>query len=146
MQKKNKVNPSSTFLQDCENRRILVGNMRKMHPDYTLQQIGEQFGISRERVRQILNLLGIETKSSDRLLIGKFCERCGTATISKKKTYCKQCQYELHHVPLICDNCGTLFWRLASGVLKYSGRENNYNHSFCNRSCFWNWMRTKPVA
>ena len=44
-----------------ENRAI-VASLRNTHPEWTLQQIADEVGISRERVRQLLVKLGLPTK------------------------------------------------------------------------------------
>ena len=42
--------------------RIKVASLRNNHPEWTLQQIADEVGISRERVRQLLIKLGLPTK------------------------------------------------------------------------------------
>ena len=44
-----------------ENRRR-VAYLRHSHPEWTLQQIANEIGISRERVRQLLVKLGLPTR------------------------------------------------------------------------------------
>lgn len=120
-----------------------IVKMREKFPCYTLQRIGDEFGVTRERIRQILSSEGRETKSLQRLTPRR-CQRCG-AKISTNRLHCKKCQYELHHVQLECGYCGKLFWRRVSEVLHYSfidGLEikNARQHYFCNRSCFGKWV------
>ena len=43
--------------------RLKVASLRNNHPEWTLQQIADEVGISRERVRQLLVKLGLPTKS-----------------------------------------------------------------------------------
>jgi len=47
------------------NRELAV-ELRKQHPEYTLQQIGYTLGITRERVRQLLKRAGIQTTGTKR--------------------------------------------------------------------------------
>ena len=42
--------------------RLKVASLRNNHPEWTLQQIADEVGISRERVRQLLVKLGLPTK------------------------------------------------------------------------------------
>ena len=44
-----------------ENRRR-VALLRNSHPDWTLQQIANEVGLSRERVRQLLMKSGLPTR------------------------------------------------------------------------------------
>jgi ribosomal protein S27AE len=137
MKQKTKA-PKSTFIFDCQSRRKSIAKMRKKFPCYTLQQIGNEFGISRERVRQVLNLMGEETKNL-RMITPDQCQRCGEI-VAKQRIYCGKCQHELHNVQLVCDQCGKMFWRRVSQVLTYPKR-GIYNHHFCDRDCFNQWTR-----
>lgn len=135
-----KIKVISTFRSDCDKRRKSIAKMREQFPCYTLQQIGDEFGVGRERVRQVLNLESVETKSLQRLTTGKKCQRCGEIISGRqRKDYCSKCRYELHHVQIVCDQCGKLFWRKASQVLVYPNRKMEHNHFFCNRVCFGKW-------
>ena len=128
----------STFYEDCESKQKAIADMRRKFPCYTLQQIGNEFGLSRERVRQILNSQGEETQSLRRVTPQQ-CQRCGDI-IAKNRIHCDKCQYELHHVQVICDQCGKLFWRSVSSVLQYSFlSDNKRQHYFCDRKCFGRW-------
>ena len=134
----------STFRSDCDKKRKSIAKMRKQFPCYTLQQIGDEFGIGRERVRQVLNLESVETRSLQRLTTGKKCQRCGDIISERqRKDYCSKCRYELHHVQIVCDQCGKLFWRKASLVLVYPNRKMEHNHFFCDRVCFGKWTGKK---
>ena len=42
--------------------RDRVALLRKSHPDWTLERIGTEVGITKERVRQLLNILGLPTR------------------------------------------------------------------------------------
>ena len=99
--------PFSTFYEDCESKRKSIARMRRRFPCYSLQQIGDKFGISRERVRQILNEMGEETKGLKRLMppTVRRCQRCEEEIVPIKVTYCAKCRYELHNVQIVCDQC-----------------------------------------
>jgi len=42
--------------------RNKVALLRKSHPDWTLKRIADDIGITKERVRQLLVILGLPTK------------------------------------------------------------------------------------
>ena len=42
--------------------RTRVADLRKSHPDWTLQRIGNTVGVTKERVRQLLKLQGLPTR------------------------------------------------------------------------------------
>lgn len=135
-----KIKVVSTFRSDCEKKRKSIAKMRKQFPCYTLQQIGDEFGVGRERVRQVLNLENVETRSLQRLITGKKCQRCDDIIPKGRQDYCVKCRYELHHVQITCDHCGRLFWRAVSSVLHYSFlTDNRRQHYFCDRTCFGKW-------
>ena len=60
-------------------------SLRQENPDFTLLQIGERVGVTRERVRQILKKHGLQTQSTaaaknlipKHLRKGEPCLRCG---------------------------------------------------------------------
>lgn len=70
--------------------RQQVAQVRVNNPRATLQEIGDNFCISRERVRQILKEEGLPTAAEvDRIL--KFCKTCGKKLKPVNKTgYCQQ--------------------------------------------------------
>ena len=43
----------------------LAIQLRIEHPEYKLKQIGDEIGVSRERVRQVLKKNGLDTVSTD---------------------------------------------------------------------------------
>ncbi len=68
-------------------RQVLIGHMATMRKEgHTLQSIGDTFGITRERVRQILN----KHYPGLNLAVHKFCIRCGKPTKVAMK-YCPEC-------------------------------------------------------
>ena len=109
--------------------------LRRNNPCYTLQQIANEFGVSRERVRQILSL---HQKRTRHLKTTKYCcLRCGVE-ITKNRKYCSQkCFFEDHNILVTCDHCGKQFYRMVSAVLSYPNRPMNpRNFIFCDKSCF----------
>ena len=46
--------------------RRRVAELRDMHPDWTLEEIGEDVGVTRERVRQLLSSESLRTTAYPR--------------------------------------------------------------------------------
>mgnify|MGYP003132019792 CR=1 FL=1 len=106
--------------------------LRQENPDYTLLQIGKQVGVSRERVRQVLQKNGLQTRSTaaakhlipKHLRKGDPCPRCGTPVpwvenlgVTKHSNgkyyqrggFQKYCSVECRRAPMtkyVCTNCG----------------------------------------
>jgi len=118
--------------------------MVKMRCDsgLTLQGIGDEFGVTRERVRQVLMGCGIDCRAfpeTNRVYnrTEVECEQCGKAfdvaahQVKKQKRYfCgKRCRYEYMHPTFTCDRCG-------SPMVKKNGRYGPFlacsNYPKCN--------------
>jgi hypothetical protein len=108
--------------------------MRNSIPCATLQEIGNKVGVSRERVRQILSRDSLSTKHYS---MTYHCNMCGEQIRKDNKSgYCKVCKVKAHLVPLICDQCGTLFYRPQSDVITAAKRTNGKDSlTFCTKSC-----------
>lgn len=126
---------------------ILVVELRKKYPCWTLQRIATDVGVTRERVRQILKKHNLPTKAQSPKL---FCRYCGieitcrngfrASHLSSNKTdLCSKChkEYELYTM-LECEECrGLFFRRTALVIFEFSRR--NYNHVWCSKSCQGKW-------
>ena len=129
--------------------------MVKMRCDsgLTLQGIGNEFGVTRERVRQVLMGCGIDCRTfpeTNRVYnrTEVECEQCGKAfevaahQVKKQKRYfCgKRCRYEYMHPTFVCDRCGKQFRRVRSQMsVKIGGsrRDPRYKGGkYCSEECY----------
>ena len=115
---------------------------KKGNPLFTCQRIAEQFGCTREYVRQILNKAGLPTSLR---LPKSLCPQCGEPK-RRQANLCPACSHKKHWVILQCTGCGQTFERRKSN---YKRNTMEYQHSstfsysgkvFCNRSCFGRWL------
>jgi len=68
--------------------RTKVVELRTHHPHMTLIEIGEEVGVTRERVRQILVSENLETRSTARIPIPMPpCRRCGNFVPYRKRIF-----------------------------------------------------------
>ena len=107
-------------------------SLRQENPDFTLLQIGERVGVTRERVRQVLKKNGLQTQSTaaakhlipKHLRKGEPCLRCSTPVpwvdnlaVTKHTNgryyqrggYQRYCSDECRRAPMtkyVCTNCG----------------------------------------
>lgn len=105
--------------------------LRKATPCLTLQEVGDKLGVSRERVRQLLNRAELPTMHYK---VTNRCSKCGVEVPkSNRSGLCKECKEESHRVPLICDQCGELFYRGQHQVISQSQPHTGY---YCSRQCY----------
>ena len=108
----------------------------------TLQAIGDKCGVSKERVRQILQSEGMETKHVD-TRTKYYCSRCGKRILDPytrengNKTprgLCYACSQEWHHVKVKCSVCGKEF-EIKTGVLMARLRRSKSKEIICSIAC-----------
>ena len=111
----------------------------KRNPCATLQQIGDKYDISRERVRQIIKkheLLHYD-QSVDKE--HKACLQCGKLIRPQNHKFCnKQCEYEYNHPFVECDQCHNLFRAKKGTFYGLSHKQSNgklKEHTFCSQTC-----------
>lgn len=116
-----------------------VVQLRQANPCASLQQIGSQVGISRERVRQILKRSQQPTRRYIRRQL-YYCLVCGKST--PNKNWCsQQCKYEYSYPWVECTQCHNLFRRRASNIIhpaydaRYTGKG-----IFCSKKCRGIWL------
>lgn len=110
------------------------------HGDLTV--VADKFGVSRERVRQLANQLGMGRLQKDRPVLT--CGGCGKVEPTGTKSLCFECRW----VELPCNQCGELVRRSAARIAWRFGRTSQTPHGpaeytgrvFCNRSCQGAWM------
>lgn len=114
-------------------RRVVA--MRRKNPCATMAEIGARVGVSRQRVSLILTRAGLPTRAVHPKKSWE-CPVCGRVT---EHRFCSDaCLRAWHRVPLICDNCGKVYYRLRSTVTKAVA--NSRRHSFCSQRCHGAWL------
>ena len=132
-------------------RNAQIVAMARQEPVPTLQEIGDKFGLTRERVRRILAKRNV-TKPSRRIPIKqrpcKFigCQNYHTA---KRHRYCDEHAYDSHNGRktlshqfrvLTCSKCGTKYQR-SEHFMKTTGLRNGKPiGTFCSRECFGGYV------
>ena len=117
--------------------------VRLANPCLTLESIGTRFGITRERVRQILAHKGVETRHK-RLVDRYECLQCHESFVPKSYlvkrgtpwvyTYCgRACKSVSNLVDLICIQCGGPYQRPITHLKRSNSR-------FCTKVCFGSYM------
>lgn len=117
-------------------RRERICRLRQDNPCLTLRELGSKVGLTRERVRQILEAESQPTKAVKRpeQIV---CINCGAAfqPYGHRRCCCSpECHKAQHWVSLTCDWCGRLFPRQQSTVLYYA-RNKPDRKWFCGRRC-----------
>lgn len=110
-----------------------IADLRIQHPDWTLQRISDEKGISKERVRQILIQLGLKTKA---VRTYKYtCSNCGGRKENKFNTYCPPCRLILkpRWTTVTCTGCGIKFERRTfihkRNIRVHPGKGNTIFHN-----------------
>lgn len=122
-----------------------VCTLRQQNPCLTLIEIGDQLGVTRERVRQILKKEGMSTRALYVPKYGRFsCVVCDKVFVPERATstrlYCSvQCQKEAAMITLSCDWCGNLFKRPIYKEKPTLARHPGKN-VFCNKHCYGSWF------
>ncbi len=120
-------------------RTQAIIEIRKSNPCATLKQIGDKIGVTRERVRQILNENRLPTIHWKQKYL---CIVCGSEIKERNRkwkhsAFCSvECGKKYHHPTLICDQCGKAFTRQLSYIL----RTKNDAGTFCSRQCYGKWL------
>ena len=108
--------------------------LRKHHPEMTLQAIGTELGISRERVRQILTSENLETRSVGRIPEPMpLCRTCNNPVPIRRRIYCSsECQRPYGKTTVNCHFCNTEITLMTS---QYNARTSRNVHIHCSREC-----------
>ena len=107
-----------------------VFTLREDHPDWTLDAIGKEVGVTRERVRQILKKKGMPTKSKR---IPKLCSVCGVRVEASRKFCSPECRRKNSSITFQCSFCGVdVTW--ARSVYNAQKRRG-YKNIHCSREC-----------
>ena len=138
-----------------------VIDLRITHPDWTLEQISQTVKRTKQRIAQILQSEGLETRSTkaaysrlpSHLKKGKPCLQCGTSITYKLRSYgggyypryCSLiCRERYYHIDVTCSNCKKIFV-LRRGQVK--ARKSRNKDLFCSHSCrsktYWAIVRNE---
>lgn len=128
-------------------RHLTVNDLRTLHPDWTLRQIGTVVGLSRERVRQLLKAAGHATihKGWGR---HRHCSTCGRLKPDSKHRLCFIClPHYLERAPRATRPCSYCKKPITRRVSQWKGSERNplssrSNLAFCNKVCHGRWLGT----
>jgi len=113
------------------NRAAAIIELRKANPCLTLDKVGRLTGVTRERVRQILRGVGMETKAPRPKQQRYTCMMCGAVTINRR--FCsRECLSKDAWVEVACDECGRLK-RIGKSALIARTKWNK--HFYCSRVC-----------
>jgi len=124
--------------------RDKLAKMRWMNPCATLQEISEHFGVSRERIRQVLNELELPTRHYTETKMVS-CLQCGSP-IKEGKEFCgRNCQNAYNTILITCSQCGQLMERKACQTLLTESKiKNGYKGNFfCSKRCRGFWLAEK---
>ena len=120
-------------------RNQIIIDFRLEHPELTLEAIGKEFDLTRERIRQILKEAEVETKSStfiqreEERLIVPDCIRCGKPVSKKRLQFCSmECRYPLGSTTFACAFCGI---EKTIRTTTYIERTSRYLKLHCSRTC-----------
>lgn len=121
--------------------RDKLAKMRWTNPCATLQEMGDRFGVSKERVRQVLNEMDLPTRHfSEKKMVS--CLKCGNP-IKEGKEFCdRECQNDYNTILITCSQCGNLMERKACKTLLTEnkirlGYKGNF---FCSKRCQGFWL------
>jgi len=111
-----------------------IVQFKLMNPTMALRKIGEIFGISGERVRQICSVYQVETK---RIISSHPCKGCGESIVGQvAKKFCStECLFHYLYTALICNSCNQIFYRRRTIVLKQEDDPRYKGRNYCSRVC-----------
>lgn len=120
-------------------RNAALCQMARDNPCLSRSAIAVKFGISRERVRQLLKKHGERTKRYAPKKSNRRVCRCGNEFYGGHSCYCPDCRA----IPIICDNCGKLFARHIMDILRQYNPEDPLAKAsgfFCSLHCHGVWL------
>jgi len=113
---------------------IAVAQYKLGNPKMALRKIGEIFGISGERVRQICSVYQIETK---RIISCHPCKGCEISIVGQaSKKFCSdECLFHYLYTALVCNTCNQIFYRRRTVVVKQGDDPRYKGRNYCSREC-----------
>jgi len=102
----------------------------------TLQAIGDDFGVTKERIRQLINKLGLQN-APGRQRPKKICPVCERQVESSRK-YHEECRRDMIWTTKICGICNNSFSvRTKELALRKANRKTpGVVRTFCSRECW----------
>ena len=116
------------------NLKSQILELKKQNPKRTLEAIGNEVGLSRQRVHQVLTGEGIDTHKDH-----PTCDGCGIVLQpSKKRPYidtngnrhCATCRDQMVYGIYICTDCGSTVRRRRKSILRTKPK-----YIFCDKKC-----------
>ncbi|HIJ11972.1 TPA: hypothetical protein HA278_07990 [Candidatus Woesearchaeota archaeon] len=115
--------------------KLSIIQLKNEKPSLTLESIGEETGVSREYVRQVLKEAGIATNK-----VQPSCHECGTLLYPSKnrpyvdlntgQRYCRICRHDMVWGTYSCHNCQKDVIRRKRDVLRATPK-----YIFCDKTC-----------
>ena len=152
--------------KDVNNRRVArIKEILADTPYITLRELGDEFGVTRERMRQILNKNGIKKARGNEYTRPVYCDKGHEITAIRIKIQRKRCfickplsptkhidkygKIKANQESQPCNYCGTTITRRATDPRKNLPRyKGNW---YCDRKCFHayqdkvQWWLASPV-
>ena len=109
------------------------------NPCSSLQEIGDYYGITRERVRQILQKQGVHKQRAFAPYAGPVCSECAKRMPQAKadEPLCRKCRGMMF--TMICTGCGEPFERSRRMILfaqRYQVKAYRGTAVYCTRACW----------
>lgn len=117
-----------------------VVSLRQQHPEWTLEKIGDETGVSRQRVHQLLKSLVFPTAHK---VESPRCAACGEVMETRNRKYHPKCYDNKFSVNVVCGAC-----HLTKTI---SRRDYNkcqkigQTRFFCDRRCYSAHRRGQTV-
>jgi len=117
-----------------EVRTIQIVQFKLRNPNMALRKVGEIFGISGERVRQICSVYQVETS---RVVDLHPCKGCGIDIVGQRnRKFCSDnCLYHYLYTALVCHTCNQIFYRRRTVVIKQEDDSRYKGRNYCSREC-----------
>jgi len=116
-------------------KKSKIISLKKRNPKRTLESIGNEIGVSREYIRQVLQEAGVESGKEQ-----PSCYECSTLLYPSKarpyidlKTghkYCRTCRHNMVWGTYSCKNCGVEVVRRKRDILRATPK-----YIFCTKTC-----------
>lgn len=110
--------------------RIKIVRLRNKHPEMTLQEIGNEIGLTKAAVHQQLKRAGLPTRAI-RSPRERLCAQCGKPTPSLQVTHPGQCKIDYYYTNVNCSYC--VKPKLILKSVYRSAKKRRTKHFFCNR-------------
>ena len=107
---------------------------RIAQPFSTLQELGNDFKVSRQYIHKILKNAGLHTSAPKPLKSDRYCVQCGNRTLPKTKTCSEKCRFQLQFMKVTCSFCLVEFYRRKCLLRK--SYYLNFKNIYCSQRCY----------